>query len=138
MLIERITHEETLETRHLVLWPNKPKDFCKLEKDSEGIHYGGFVDGKIICVASIFIEGERARLRKFATLTEYQHKGYGSLMLNRIIDDLIYIDIKWFWCDARVQVEGFYNRFKMSRAGEVFLKSDVEYIVMERNLRTSL
>jgi len=138
MLIERITPQETLEIRHRVLWPMKPIEFCKLEDDPQGIHYGGFVDGKLICVASIFIEGDRARLRKFATLDEYQHKGYGTSMLNKIIDDLIYIDIKWFWCDARVDAEGFYNRFKMSRAGDVFLKSDVEYVVMERNIRSSL
>jgi len=138
MLIERISPQETLNVRHLVLWPDKPVEFCQLENDSDGIHYGGFVDGKLISVASIFIEGDRARLRKFATLSEYQNKGYGTLMLNKIIEDLIYIDIKWFWCDARVNAEGFYNRFKMSRAGEVFLKSDIEYVVMERDIRSSL
>lgn len=137
MIIRAISHFDTLEIRHKVLWPNKHIDFCKLDDDSKGLHYGGFLKGQLICVASVFIDNTSARLRKFATLEQFQHLGYGSKMMEHIIDDLVDSGIKTFWCDARAAAEKFYNRFGMSKKGEVFLKSDVEYYVMERDLTTS-
>lgn len=138
MLIDKITAEQTLSLRHKVLWPDKPEEFCRLDDDTDGIHYGGFINGKLISTASIFIDKNRARLRKFATLPEYQHKGYGTIILNKIIKDLIDNNLNYFWCDARVEAEGFYNRFNMKKTGDVFLKSSVEYIVMERDLMSVL
>lgn len=138
MEIDIINHMDTLDIRHKVLWPQKHIDFCKLEDDPKGIHFGGFINGKLICVASIFIENNCARLRKFATFNEYQNRGYGTKMINYIINELIKTGSKIFWCDARVTAEGFYSRFGMSKKGKVFLKSDVEYIVMERELKSSL
>ncbi|QEN04123.1 N-acetyltransferase [Thiospirochaeta perfilievii] len=184
MDIKNITPEEALDIRHQVLWPNKPKEFCKLEDDYKGIHYGGFLNGKLVCVASIFIENNSARLRKFATLTEFQGKGYGTLLIKHIISDLKGTNatglkpvvtpgtnatglkpvvtpgtnatglkpvvtpgtnatglkpvVTHLWCDARITAKDFYNRFKMSSTGETFFKSDVEYIVMERKIKSSL
>lgn len=138
MTIKIIKSNETIPIRHSVLWPNKPAGFCILKEDSKGLHYGGFINEKLICVASIFIDGNRARLRKFATLEPYQHRGYGSKMIEYIISELINLSIEIFWCDARLRAENFYNRFKMTRRGQIFLKSDVEYVVMERNLKLSL
>jgi len=158
MDIKNITPEEALDIRHQVLWPNKPKEFCKLKDDYKGIHYGGFLNGKLVCVASIFIENNSARLRKFATLTEFQGKGYGTLLIKHIISDLKGTNatglkpvvtpgtnatglkpvVTHLWCDARITAKDFYNRFKMSSTGETFFKSDVEYIVMERKIKSSL
>jgi predicted GNAT family N-acyltransferase len=138
MKIDTINYMDILPIRHKVLWPNKPIIFCKLEDDPKGIHYGGFINGKLISVASIFIDNSSARLRKFATLDEYQNNGYGTTMINHIIKELIELGIETFWCDARVTAEAFYNRFGMSKQGEIFLKSDVEYVVMKRELKSSL
>lgn len=138
MKIDNINHTETLNIRHSVLWPNKPLEFCKLEDDHKGFHYGGFVKGKLVCVASVFIKENSARLRKFATLTQYQNLGYGSKMIKHIITELEESEIEVFWCDARAKKQEFYNRFNLISKGKVFFKSDVEYIVMERKLKSSL
>ena len=138
MDILRISSLDTLEIRHKVLWPNKHIDFCKLDDDSNGLHYGGFIKDQLICVASVFIEENSARLRKFATLPQFQKLGYGSIMLNQIIKELEEIEIKLFWCDARSNAKEFYNRFGMIQKGETFLKSGVEYVVMEREFKSSL
>ncbi|MGL1891369.1 MAG: GNAT family N-acetyltransferase [Spirochaetaceae bacterium] len=138
MIIKRIDYKDTLNIRHEVLWPNKPIEFCLLDDDPEGIHYGGFIDSKLISVASIFLDNGKARLRKFATLKEYQGKGYGTLIINKILSDLEGLDVNIFWCDARKTAEGFYNHFLMEKQGDIFLKSDVEYIVMQRKIKSSL
>ncbi len=134
MIIKKIKYKETLAIRHKVLWPEKPESFCLLEDDPKAIHYGLFIDDELITVASIFIENRKARLRKFATIVNHQGAGYGTLVLNQIITELKESEVDDFWCDARLTAEGFYNRFLMKKSGNIFLKSGVEYIVMERKL----
>lgn len=134
MDIKRVSAEEVLGIRHEVLWPEKPVDFCRLEDDKSGIHYGCYIDNKLVSVASVFIHCKRARLRKFATIKKFQGKGIGSYLLKSIITDIKKAGIEIFWCDARVSASDFYKRFSMTQKGDIFLKSDIEYIVMEREL----
>ena len=135
MDIRLINYTDVLNIRHRVLWPDRPKEFCILDDDVTGIHYGGYIDGKLISVASIFMSGREVRLRKFATLVKFQGVGYGSKILNRIIDDLSRDKkVNRFWCDARISAIDFYSRFGMHQKGGTFLKSGIEYVVMEREI----
>ncbi|MGF1728275.1 GNAT family N-acetyltransferase [Photobacterium kasasachensis] len=134
MKIELITAEQTLPVRHRVLWPDKPVDFCRVPEDDAGLHYGAFCDEKLVCVASVFIDGQSARLRKFATLHDYQGKGVGTLVIERILTDLQTQNMTRFWCDARESACGFYHRFAMEPFGERFYKGDVPYFKMAVDL----
>ena len=136
-VIRRITAEETLPIRHQVLWPNKTIDECRVEGDETGYHFGVFIGQDLVCVASIFIDGERARLRKFATIEEYQGKGIGSFVLKHIIDVLQQQSVCMFWCDARENAMSLYERFGMSREGERFFKGDIPYRKMSVTLSLS-
>ena len=131
MIIKSISWQEALPVRHCVLWPNKPESFCKVDGDENANHYGAFIDGKLICVASIYIDGKIARLRKFATLNEFQNKGIGSKVIAYLIDELKTNKIEYFWCDARESAKGFYQRFAMQVQGERFFKSNVAYFKMQ-------
>lgn len=134
MEIRRITAEDTLPLRHKVLWPGKPVDFCRLPGDDEGLHYGLFLEEKLVSVASVFIEEKSARLRKFATESSFQCRGLGSAMVEHIIIELKMLGIRRFWCDARVSAAGFYRRFSMEQEGEIFQKKGLDYVVMALNL----
>lgn len=134
MEIRKISAEDTLEIRHKVLWPDKPIEFCRLKDDTSGIHYGYYIEDELASVASVFINLKDARLRKFATLNEFQGMGLGTSLLEHIISDLKTAGIDRFWCDARVTATKFYRKFSMKESGESFLKSNLEYIVMERRL----
>ena len=83
--IIEITAEETIFIRHKAMWPNKPIDYVRLANDDEGKHFGLYVDTKLISVISLFISKNEAQFRKFATLTEYQGKGYGTMLLKEIM-----------------------------------------------------
>lgn len=67
MKIKKIKAEQTWEIRHKVMWPNKPLAYVKISNDLEGLHYGLFVADKLVSVVSLFIKGEVAQFRKFAT-----------------------------------------------------------------------
>lgn len=132
--ILQIKWEQTISIRHEVLWPNKNIEFCHVNGDKDALHFGAFMDTKIICVASIFIDGKHARLRKFATLKKYQNRGIGSKVLNFILDTLKKKGITYFWCDARKSSIDFYKNFGLKPEGVEFYKSDIPYYKMYRYL----
>ncbi len=86
MVIKQIPWQDTIIVRHAVLWPDKDPQFCHVPGDENAIHFGGYINGSLTCVASIFIHNKSARLRKFATYVEHQGKGYGSTMLTHILN----------------------------------------------------
>jgi len=134
MDIRIITLDEVLPIRHCVLWPNKPLSFSRVNGDDTASHYGVFFDGLLVSVASIYIEGRVARLRKFATLEEFQGLGAGTKILAHVIGELKQSGIETFWCDARVTAMNFYKKFGMAVTGDEFVKSDIAYYKMEVRL----
>ena len=130
MNIRAIQWQEALPVRHKVLWPSKPPLFCKVDGDETAKHYGIFFDEKLVSVASIYIDGNTARLRKFATLVECQGEGLGTQLISYIINELKDIGIEYFWCDARTTAIGFYRKFDMAQQGGEFNKSGVLYVKM--------
>jgi ribosomal protein S18 acetylase RimI-like enzyme len=131
MEIRLITWEETIPLRQSVLWPNKSSDYCFVNGDIDGLHFGAFIDNVLVCVASIYLTLNKARLRKFATDTRYQHQGIGSKMLAHIIKTLKNRQVGHLWCDARESAIDFYKRFGMETSGSRFYKADVPFFKME-------
>ena len=132
--IQKITPEQTLPLRQQVLWPAASLEDCRLADDEIGWHFGGFYQQELVCVASVFIDQKKARLRKFATLPAYQGQGIGQMMLTRLLAELSQQAVTQFWCDARETAIGFYQRFDMQVQGERFYKSDVAYRKMTLEL----
>lgn len=133
MHIERISAEATWPVRHAVLWPNKPIEAIRLEKDDEGIHYGLYVDSCLIAVISVFIKGDEAQFRKFATKQEFQGQGYGSKLFEHMLHELKEKKIRRIWCNARLDANDFYKRYGFKKAsGKIFNKGPIGYTIMER------
>lgn len=88
MEIRNISWEQTIPLRQSVLWPNKPPEYCHVDGDHDAMHFGAFVNDELVCVASVYIKSDKARLRKFATKTDYQGQGIGSQMLKFILHSL--------------------------------------------------
>ena len=130
MKIREISLEEALPIRHSVLWPDKPVEFCIVEGDQQGIHLGVEVGEQLVSVASLYIDGDKARLRKFATLASFRGEGIGTELIDYALEYLKAKEIKTFWCDARESALGFYQRFGMQVEGERFYKSNVPYFKM--------
>ncbi|MFA0154164.1 GNAT family N-acetyltransferase, partial [Vibrio sp. 10N.261.46.C10] len=71
-----------------------------------------------------------ARLRKFATLPEFQGQGIGSNVIEHAISNIKDLNIPYFWCDARTTALGFYQKFGMAVEGNEFEKSGIAYYKM--------
>lgn len=130
--IQEIHYKETWDIRHKVMWPNQSIDYVKLSKDPTGLHLGLLVKGKIVSIISVFITGKEAQFRKFATLTEEQGNGYGSKLLEYLMNKLAQMQIMRVWCNARTDKTYFYERFGLTQTNEHFTKGGINYIIMEK------
>lgn len=122
-----------LPIRHKVMWPDKPMSYVELPNDEKGKHFGLFVNGEITSIISLFKSNNEAQFRKFATLIEHQGFGYGTILLNKVIDLIKKEKIAKLWCNARVEKSKFYERFDLTSTTKKFKKGGIEYVIMERN-----
>ena len=132
--IKIVSVQDILPIRHKVLWPDKPFEFVKVEGDKEGIHFGLYEDSILVTIISLFAEGKSLRFRKFATLTEYQNRGLGKLMILKVIDYAQENNFERLWCDARTDALKFYERVGFKKFSEPFFKENIEYYKIEKIL----
>ncbi|MNT81356.1 ribosomal-protein-alanine N-acetyltransferase [compost metagenome] len=83
---------------------------------------------------SLFINGGEAQFRKFATLPEYQGKGYGSLLLKHILALSSDKGCQLVWCNARTSAINFYLRFGFQTTDKTYSKDGVDFIIMEKSI----
>jgi N-acetylglutamate synthase-like GNAT family acetyltransferase len=130
--IKDISSEETLLIRQKVLWPNEIIDYVRIDNDNEGYHYGLFLDEILVSVISVFIKDGQARFRKFATLNDYQNKGYGSILFQHMLNETMINGVDRIWCDARLDATKFYSKFNFNNfSDDIFYKGNISYTVME-------
>ncbi len=130
--IKQINASETLLIRHQVMWPDKPIEYVELPNDENGRHFGLFVNGEITSILSLFVEDNEAQFRKFATVVEFQGLGYGTFLLERIIDLVNKEGIRRLWCNARVEKSNFYERFNLKPTDKKYEKGGIEFVIMEK------
>ncbi|NRF39969.1 GNAT family N-acetyltransferase [Pedobacter foliorum] len=132
--IEQIRPDLTWRVRHEVMYPDLPFDVIKLANDDDGIHFGLFAGNKLTSVVSLFNKGNIYQFRKFATLAESQGKGYGSLLLNHIINYVKTFDAVKLWCNARVSAIPFYNKFGFIETDKISTSNGIDFVIMELEL----
>lgn len=128
--IRPITPADTYKLRHQVLWPDKPLDYVKIDDDAAGYHFGALRGKELLSVISLFINGNEARFRKFATHPGAQGQGLGTALLQHVFNEARCLGARRIWCDARQDSAGFYARFGMQPEGEVFYKGPIPYVRM--------
>jgi len=116
------------------MYPGETIDFVKLEDDNNGIHWGLYVDDQPVSVISVFERNQVIQFRKFATTVGMQRRGYGTSLLQYVIDWARTNGMKRIWCNARKPATGFYEKFGMVQNGQSWEKNGIEFFKMEKNL----
>jgi len=132
--IEQIPPELTWRIRRQVLYPNQEFGKAVLDNDDEGMHLGLFHENKLISVVSMFRNGNEVQFRKFATLEEYQGKGFGSELLRYLMDLAVEEHSTLIWCNARKTASGFYTKFGFSETEKTYHKDGHDFVIMEKML----
>lgn len=134
LTIRQITADQTIDLRHRVLWPMRPRSSCILPDDAAGLHFGGRISGALVSVASVFETPSGARLRKFATAPERQRQGIGWAMLLHLTATLRDAGSTRLWCDARLDAAEFYARLGMTLNEAPFERDGIAFVTMSMPL----
>jgi len=132
--IEQIPSYLTWKIRHRVMYPDLAFDKVILPNDDDGVHLGLFVNNTLITVVSLFKIGNSMQFRKFATLSEFQHKGYGSEILTYLIDYSKNEGCDRIWCNARKTASEFYRKFGFTETDKTSSANGFYYVIMEKEL----
>ena len=117
------------------MYPDKNPEAVKLADDEDGIHFGLFDNNQLISVVSWFRHNEtEAQFRKLATLKEFRNAGYGTALLNYIIDFSKGENIQRLWCNARENALSFYKKLSFTETQDRFKKNDIQYIIIQLEL----
>ena len=131
MIITQVPAEVVWPVRHQVMYPELDFEEIKLPADETGLHLALYEGQKVINVVSLFIEKKSLQFRKFATLDDYQGKGYGSALLQHVIDLAKKEGFNRLWCNARTTAAPFYQRFGFKETEATFSKDGHDFVIME-------
>jgi phosphoribosylformimino-5-aminoimidazole carboxamide ribotide isomerase len=120
--------------RQAVMYPQESISFVQLEDDEAGMHWGLYREEELVSVISLFDKGGSIQFRKFATRTDLQGMGYGTTLLQHVMDWARTSGKKNIWCNARLMAIGMYKKFGMQAVGKTWQKYGLDFIKMEKQL----
>jgi phosphoribosylformimino-5-aminoimidazole carboxamide ribotide isomerase len=133
-VIKETPLEDIWHMRHIVMYPGETLEFVKLEDDDKGFHFGLYVAGRLVSVISVFERNNVIQFRKFATDVSLQGRGYGTRLLEFVMNWAVSHNKKSIWCNARITATGMYQKFGMQPVGPGWEKYGIEFIKMEKQL----
>jgi predicted GNAT family N-acyltransferase len=125
----RLLPRETWPLRAAILWPEKEVGpGCELDVDAaEGaLHFGIKQDDLVVCVGSFLpqVHPENSeltyRLRAMATSASHRKKGLGRMLIEGALAELMKVQVKGVWADARHAALGFYARLDWEVSGPTY------------------
>jgi GNAT superfamily N-acetyltransferase len=134
MEIEQITPQLTWRLRRDELYPGEYMFNMEMEEDNHGIHFGGFLDNKLVAVVSLFHTGTDFQFRKFAVQADQQGKGIGRELLQYITDFAKAEGGIRIWCNARDTAINFYIKAGFTSTGEVFERKGHSFEILEKTI----
>lgn len=123
--------------RQAVMYPQESISFVRLEDDEAGLHLGLYAEGELVSVISVFDKNSSIQFRKFATRTDRQGRGYGTTLLQHVMEWARANGKSNIWCNARLTATGIYKKFGMQAVGKSWQKYGLDFIKMEKQLSQS-
>jgi GNAT superfamily N-acetyltransferase len=133
--IRPITAEQTLDLRHAILRPGRPRETAIFPGDDAATsrHFGAYVGERLVGVATIHYVPLLDRpdfdpayqVRGMATIDEMRGQGAGAALLAACVEEAKHGGGQWLWCNARVGAAGFYERHGFKIQGGIFEIPDV-------------
>ena len=134
-MIKEVNLEEVWRIRQQVMYPHESIEFVRLDDDEIGTHLGLYENDQLVSVITLFEKETSLQFRKFATVITEQGKGYGTVLLQYVMDWAEENKMKTIWCNARLSATRLYEKFGMQQVGNSWEKYGIEFIKMEKQLK---
>ena len=132
--IEQIVPRLTWKLRGEVLYPEQSIHSMGLPEDEDGMHFGAFMENKIVGVVSLFKTDSEFQFRKLAIEPSWQYKRVGSSLLEFVTAFARINGGKRLWCNARISAVDFYLKAGFRSTGNSFIKNEITYQIVEKSL----
>ena len=129
-VVQFISAAQTIDLRCRILRPGQPVENCQYvgDDDEQTFHLGALADAKIVSNGTFMKEKNKNfpesllsyRLRGLATDSEFQKQGFGQLIINSAVQELLKRNCDLLWFNARVSAEEFYRKLGFSALPEIF------------------
>lgn len=136
--IRKVALDEIWKMRQQVMYPAENLDFVRLDDDATGLHWGLYKNEDLVSVISVFHRGNEIQFRKFATLPAEQGKGYGTRLLQFVMDWAVENKKRSIWCNARTSATSLYRKFGMNLTSQRWHKYGIEFVKMEKQLKRTM
>lgn len=125
--LRQIRTEDCIPLRAEVLRPFHPLEDSRYPLDPKAVHFGCFVHGELLSIVTAHPEEKpdfkatgQWRIRGMATEPAFQGFGYGSRVLEALLDWGREEGLPLFWCNAREKAIPFYLRHGFTVESELF------------------
>jgi predicted GNAT family N-acyltransferase len=100
------------------------------EHEEEGHFYLMFLDEIPIATARWRMIKKGIKLERFAMLKAFRNQGMGSMLLNEVMNDVIFQKQK-IYLHAQLKAVSFYERAGFIKKGKSFTEAGIEHYLME-------
>ncbi len=111
-----------------VIGQNCPADL-EWEFEEESTHFILLKNKTAVATARYRKTNYGFKLERFAVLDKHQGKGYGHIILKRLLDDLKNCNEK-IYLHAQSQVIPFYEKMSFSKHGDEFVEAGIKHYKM--------
>lgn len=119
----QIRYQVFVEEQHV------PEELEYDEYESTSHHYLLFADSKGAATCRWRETSGGIKLERFAVLPVHRGKGFGALMLQHLLDEVIPMNRK-IYLHAQVQVCDFYSKYGFAKEGERFEEAGIQHFKM--------
>ena len=99
------------------------------ENEKDAIHYLLFVGEKAVATGRWRQMPDGIKLERFVTLKNYRGKGYGLMILQHILKEVIPLNLP-IYLNAQTSALGFYKKSGFFESGKPFEEAGIEHYKM--------
>ena len=128
--IAKIMSVETYSIRISVLRHGKKMEVCPFDGDNLATtaHFGMYFDAALVGIVSVFKLNNPAfailnqfQIRGMAVLDNYQHQGFGKLLIESAENHVKLLNANLIWMNARKNAVPFYLKLGYVTSGDSFI-----------------
>jgi predicted GNAT family N-acyltransferase len=126
---------QDVRTRVFVVEQHVPIDLERDGKDPQMIHVLAFAGFKAVGTARMSLEGHIGRV---AVIHEYRGNNIGALMMDKLENQALTLQMDWVHLNAQTHAQGFYQRRGYVQEGGIFDEAGIPHIHMKKYIAKSL
>jgi zinc protease len=128
-----IASTKSVPIRGEILRPGQPLEnsVYPMDEDDNALHLGAIKNSEIVGTVSVYKEdatrkdlSDAWRLRGVATIETVRGEGHGRQLIEMAMQYVAYQGGGNLWCNARPDVQGFYEKLGFAREGEPYENSE--------------